>query len=299
MNWLRGRKRTIHENAVNVGRAWLETKGRREDDEDHQRRKRRQVHEACITNVTGGLLACMNGACEVSPALKQVVLGGGEERDSWKRERAQNNFTELFGERTTGDMFKRRVRMTRESFEALLQLVSDDLAPSQFARGDFMSPRRTLALTLLRLAHGTGFLELSESFAIGLATAHGCYKRGIAAICKLQEQFIREPSTVADVQQLIDTFSDRGFPNACLAVDGCHVKVELTDQYHGLQDFICYKGFYSLNNIAYVDGKGFFRAVLCGWAGASADGGVVKEMHFTKRLQVSSGVRGFRSWRSC
>jgi len=298
MNWLRGTKRNIEDNAVNVGKAWLDAKGRREDDEGHQRRKRRQVHEACIGNVTGGMLACMNEACALSPTHRQVVLGGGGERDTWKRERAQNNFTELFGDRTTEEMFKRRVRMTRASFQALLQLVHDDLAPSQFARGDFMSPRRTLALTLLRLAHGTGFLELSESFAIGLSTAHGCYKRGIAAICKLQEQFIKEPSTVADVRRLIDSFCGRGFPNACLAVDGCHVKVELTDQYHGLQDFICYKGFYSLNNVAYVDGKGFFIAVLCGWAGASADGGVVKEMHFTKRLQVSLSATRVLHWKS-
>jgi len=147
------------------------------------------------------------------------------------------------------------------------------LAPSKVERGDFMSHRRTLALTLLWLAHLKGFFKLSESFAMGLSIAHGCYKRGIAAISKLQEQFIKEPSTVADVRKLIDNFSGRGFSNACLALDGCHIKVELTDQYHGLQDFICYKGFYSLSNVAYKDGKGFFKVLLYGWARAFADEG--------------------------
>lgn len=149
-----------------------------------------------------------------------------------------------------------------------------------------MSPRRTLALTILRLAHGLTYLQLGQLFAIGISSAHRCYVRGLEAICSLRERFIRMPSTERDIASCIASFSGRGFPNACLAVDGCHVKVELTDQFDALQDFICYKGFYSLNNIAYVDGKGMFRAVLCGWAGSSADGGLVKEMQFTRMLQV-------------
>ena len=100
-------------------------------------------------------------------------------------------------------------------------------------------------------------MELIESSEIGLATTHGCYKRGRAAICKLHERFKRDPSTVADVHQLIESFSDRGFPNACLAIEGCHVKGELANHYHELQEFIWYKGFCSLKNKVYVDGKGF------------------------------------------
>lgn len=177
--------------------------------------------------------------------------------------------------------------MTRDSFEKLLDLVRADLEPRSRARGDFSSPRRTLCVTLIRLAHGTSFLQLSETFAIGISTAHRCYRRGIQAICNLKDRFIQMPSSYADLEACIETFAGRGFPNACLAVDGCHVPVELTDQYNGLQDFICYKGYYSLNNVAYVDGKGMFKAVLCGWAGSSADGGVIKEMDFTRILQAS------------
>ena len=68
--------------------------------------------------------------------------------------------------------------------------------------------------------------------------------------------------------------------------------MELADKFHGLQDFIYYKGFYSLNNVAYVDGNGMFREVPCGWAGSSTNGGVVKEMQFTKMLQAGTNVHG-------
>ena len=153
--------------------------------------------------------------------------------------------------------------MNKESFRILLRLVRRDLELAPNARGDFKSPKQTFTLTLMGLAHGTSYLKVSERFAIAISTAHKCYTRGIAAICRIQSQFIRMPTTCVEIEACIHSISWRGFPNACLAVDGCHVKVEVADQNLGLQDFICYKGFYSLNNIAYVDGRGMFKAVLC------------------------------------
>ena len=67
-----------------------------------------------------------------------------------------------------------------------------------------------------------------------------------------------------DIKACIESFKERRFPNACLALDECHEPVEFANQYARLQDFICKKGFYSLNNIAYVEDGGRFRAVLCG-----------------------------------
>lgn len=285
MEWFKTRKRKYNRDVEKAFGEWKEVKERREAREEREKEERRRGQTRHLEKILEQLLVCVCTVAKESPVY--VVQGSAEvgARECWKVNRRQNNFQELF-ENTPEDVFKRRMRMNKESFSTLLSLVHADLAPSRLARGDFMSPRRTLSLTLLRLAHGTTFLELCQQFAIGMSTAHSCYKKGIRALCRLQEQFIQVPKTSADVQGCIESFASRGFPNACLAVDGCHVKVELADQYLGLQDFICYKGFYSLNNIAYVDGKGLFRAVLCGWAGSSADGGVVREMEFTKSLQV-------------
>lgn len=287
--WGSGKRVRTHE-LEDVFRGRKQVQERREEREERERLQKRREHIHHLQLLLDQTLACIQGMTTTSPPywlLDNMAVG---DRQSWKVKRGQNNFRELF-DNTADDTFKRRMRMTKQSFRKLLLLVERELMPSRFARGDFMSPRRILSLTLLRLAHGTTFLELGQLFAIGTSTAHKCYRRGIAAICRLHEQFIRMPSTSADIQGCIDSFAGRGFANACLAVDGCHVKVELADQCLGLQDFICYKGFYSLNNIAYVDGKGFFRAVLCGWAGASADGGVVREMDFTKSLQVCNNER--------
>lgn len=113
------------------------------------------------------------------------------------------------------------------------------------------------------LAHGTSYLKVSERFAIAISTTHKCYTRGIATICRIQSQFIHMPTTCAKIEACIHIISWRGFAKACLAVDECHVKVEMADQNLGLQDFICYKGFYSLNNIAYIDGSEMFKVVSC------------------------------------
>lgn len=270
-----------------VYKAWLVAREMREAADGKEEREATATRETRMDRIIAAFLSCSDAVQNIARMLALSDVGEEGERSCWKRERAQNNFYELFNPRTPSDVFKRRMRMTRESFESLLDLVREDLAPRCRARRDFCSPRRTLCITLTRLAHGTSFLQLSETFAIGVSTAHRCYNRGVHAICALRDRFIMMPSSSADIEACIDSFACRGFPNACLAVDGCHVAVELTDQYNGLQDFICYKGYYSLNNIAYVDGKGMFKAVLCGWAGSSADGGVIKEMDFTRILQVS------------
>eukprot|EP00963_Diacronema_lutheri_P000047 scaffold1_cov375-Pavlova_lutheri.AAC.47 len=157
--------------------------------------------------------------------------------------RRQNNFEELFGKRRNKETFKGHMRMTKSCFEKLLNLVRNRLQPSRFSRLNYMSPRRIRTLTVLRLAHGYTYHNLGHLFAIG---------------------FIRMPSTEADIASCIASFGLRGFPNACLAVDGCHVKVELADEFDSLQDFICCKGFYSLINVAYVVWNGMFRTLLCG-----------------------------------
>lgn len=298
MDWLAFWRRPPSIDVEKAFRTWVAARERREQHEEEERREAKRARNERITRMTARLLACAqvaNAASHVLVLPNAVRMEG--ERECWKRDRRQNNFSELFDDRTTDETFKRLMRMTRASFAKLLGYVESDLMPSPYARGDFMSPCRTLCLTILRLAHGTSFLELSQTFAIGISTAHKCYARGIQAIVKLERHFICPPLTVDDVKACIDCFAQRGFPNACLAVDGCHVPVELADQYEGLQDFICYKGFYSLNNMAYVDGKGQFRAVLCGWAGASADGGVLKEMEFTTLLQVRRAT-GCLAWSS-
>ena len=271
--------------------SWVRMREASEEEDANIERKRRASYVRMIIHQQRALAMCLDLLASTARNGAIPSMAEHESRSCWKMDRRQNNFDELFGVRTNEETFKRQLRMTPISFEKLLGLVEDVLQPSRFSRRDFLSPRRTLTLTILRLAHGLTFLQLSQLFAIGISSAHKCYARGLDAICSLRERFIRMPSTERDIASCIASFADRGFPNACLAVDGCHVKVELTDQYDGLQDFICYKGFYSLNNMAYVDGNGLFRAVLCGWAGSSADGGVVREMHFTKMLQVTGMIK--------
>ena len=272
--------------------AWLQMREAFEKDDADKEHERRQNMVEMLNTQQRALVMCLEVVSSVALNNALPNLVADHARSYWKLDRRQNNFEELFGERTDGQTFKRQMRMTEHSFEELLDLVQDRLQPSRFSRLDYMSPRRILTLTILRLAHGYTYHSLGQMFAIGISSAQKCYVRGVEAICSLRERFIRMPSTEADIAACVSSFNGRGFPNACLAVDGCHVKVELADQFHGLQDFICYKGFYSLNNVAYVDGNGMFCAVLCGWAGSSADGGVVREMQFTKMLQVGTPVHG-------
>ena len=217
MDWLAFWRKPRSIDVENVFRIWAAGKERRERQEGDEEREAKRARNDRITRVMARLLACVQAANGASHVLVLPnAVGVGNERECWKRDRRQNNFTELFDDRTTDETFKRLMRMTRACFWKLLEYVESDLVPSPYARGDFMSPCRILCLTILRLAHGTSFLELSQTFAIGVSTAHSCYRRGIYAILQLKKHFIRPLLTVDEINACIESFKERGFPNACL-----------------------------------------------------------------------------------
>ena len=213
----------------NVGEsyaAWLQTsKASEKDGEDKEHERRQDMVEMFYTQQRA-LVMCLKvvSGVAVNNALPNLVADHA--RSCWKLDRRQNNFEELFGERRDGQTFKRQVRMIEHSFEKMLDLLRDRLQPSRFSRLDYMSPRRIPALTILRLAHGYTYHNLGQMFAIGISSAQKCYARGVDAICSLRVRFIRMPSTEAHIAACVSSFSGQGFPNACLAVDGCYVKVE-------------------------------------------------------------------------
>ena len=90
------------------------------------------------------------------------------------RQQQKESWTEGYAN-WSGDRFKARVRVTRDTFEYILQEIRQDImkTPTNFEPNP-IEPHRQLGLTLYRLAHGCDFQVIEDVFGVskslGVAT---------------------------------------------------------------------------------------------------------------------------------
>lgn len=208
-------------------------------------------------------------------------------KDVWKLDRdGCGSFQYLFSEKVSDARFKRVFRMTKGTFERLLLRLSPRLQPSRYARKDHLTPTCILAIVLVRLAHGNTWDMLEYKYGVGRSTAIKAFRVGVDAIIQLLgEQMVRAPETEEEVARLIKIMQHRGFPNACMAVDGSFIPVDLSDPVD-YQSYWCFKGFYAVTCMAFVDGNGKFLAIHVGCPGGCSDAAVIDRMELFQRLRA-------------
>eukprot|EP00963_Diacronema_lutheri_P000037 scaffold1_cov375-Pavlova_lutheri.AAC.37 len=188
---------------------WLRMREASEEEDANVERERRVAYMRMVNHQQTAWAMCLDLVVSMTANGTIPCMARHESRSCWKMERRENNFDALFGMRTDEVTFKRQMRMTLNSFEKLLGLVEDMLLPSRFSRWDFLSPRRVLTLTILRLAHGLTYLQMSQLFAIGISSAHKCYAHWLGAIYSLRERFIRMPTTEREIATCLASFVRR------------------------------------------------------------------------------------------
>lgn len=114
--------------------------------------------------------------------------------------------------------------MSRATFEFIFRLVGPAIARQNTRMRDAVPVGKRVAVSLWRLA--TGECYRSRGLMIGLAkpTVVMCYHDFVEAICRLQDDFIKFPSTRAEIGRKIEGFSEKSkFPNVVEAIDGSHI----------------------------------------------------------------------------
>ena len=71
----------------------------------------------------------------------------------------------------TEEQFTKRIRVTRETFEFILETVTDDIAKETTKFKGPTSPQCQLVLTLYRLAHGCSYTTVGDLFGVAPSTA--------------------------------------------------------------------------------------------------------------------------------
>ena len=107
---------------------------------------------------------------------------------------------------------------------------------------------------------------------IGLAkpTVVKCCHEFVEAICRLQDDFIKFPSTRAEISRKIEGFSEKSkVPNVVAAIDGSHIPIKAPKENH--EDYFNRKHFYSYLVEGIVDSSGLFLSVATGFPGSLHD----------------------------
>jgi len=102
-----------------------------------------------------------------------------------------------------------------------------------------------------------------------------CCHEFVQQLCLLKGNYIKFPTTAAEVQTKINGFSERSkIPNIAGAVDGTHVPIRAPKTNH--EDYFNSKHFYSYILQGVVDSKGLFLSVSTGYPGSLHDARVLR-----------------------
>ena len=99
--------------------------------------------------------------------------GPDEERSPWW----ENEYRQW-----TEEQSKKRLRVTRETFEFILETVTDDIGKETTKFKEPTSSQCQLALTLYRLAHGCSYTTVGDLFGVAPSTARTIFNHVIRCI---------------------------------------------------------------------------------------------------------------------
>jgi len=107
------------------------------------------------------------------------------------------------------------------------------------------------------------------------ASAVYCTHEFVEELCRLRGDFIKFPTSYADVRKVIDSFSEKTvIPNVVGAVDGSHIPIKAPAINH--EDYFNRKHFYSYVVQGVVDSSGLYMSVSTGYPGSMHDARILR-----------------------
>ena len=210
----------------------------------------------------------------IRSALSVVLAAKCEKKPKSPNERRNHLWWEHGYEHWTDAQFKKRLRVTRDTFQFLLNAIADNIKKETTRFKKPTSPELQLALTLYRLSHGCTYATVGDLFGVGTSTACTIFISVVKTIVKkLYDSFVALPKNEEEWKAELTLFlEDWEFP--CVgAWDGFHVYIN-----SHLKNFFSFKKRYSVTNMGLIAANKRFL-----WAGVGAPG----SMHDSTILQSS------------
>uniref|UniRef100_A0A3Q2YLC0 Protein ALP1-like n=2 Tax=Hippocampus comes TaxID=109280 RepID=A0A3Q2YLC0_HIPCM len=188
-------------------------------------------------------------------------------RRMWTRDRAHCFWSTI--QHLGDEQWKAHFRMTRETFDYLVELLAPAITRQTTNLRTPIEPRRRVAIALWWLATSGEYRTIACLFGVGLSTVCNIVRQVTNALVDtLHQRFISLP-TGQRLDATIAGFVERGYPQCAGAIDGTHIPIiaprDNPEDYHNR------KGWYSIILQAVVDHNFCFTDVYVGCPGRTPD----------------------------
>ncbi|XP_072291378.1 uncharacterized protein [Eucyclogobius newberryi] len=202
-----------------------------------------------------------------------IVKSNGT-REMWTRDRPVEggDFWQA-AQRFSDDAWKSQFRVTRSTFDHLLQLLESAIARKKTHIRTPIDARRRLAIALWWYAQGEEYRLIAERFGVGVTTVCIILRQVTMAIVnKLFTRFVSWPSGER-LDAAVRAFKGRGYPQCAGAIGTTHIPI--VGPRENPQDYMNPSGWYSVILQATVDQDLTFTHVYAGWPGSSSSSTVL------------------------
>ena len=180
--------------------------------------------------------------------------------------------------------FKTQLRMDRDTFDVLLNLLHPSLLRQNTSLRDCIPPEKVLALGLYRLAHGNSYSTIGANFGVGKSTVIEAVQDVTEAIFDLRNEYIKFPVTEAETIASIETFSDlSNLPNVAGAIDGTHIEIKAPLE--SAVDYFSRYHQYDFIVQGVVNGQKLFLDFSAGFPGSLHDARVLRNSTLYRRAE--------------
>ena len=141
-------------------------------------------------------------------------------RSAWVFPRPQNWFEELLTNRAVDFWWKENFRVSRVTFDRICHLVGPALKRQNTRFREAIPVTKRVAASLWRLATGDSYRSCGLMFGLSKSTVVNCCHEFVREICRLQDTFIKFPTTADELTKNIRGFNTKSkVPNVVAAID--------------------------------------------------------------------------------
>ena len=184
-------------------------------------------------------------------------------------------------EQTYDDEWYTNFRVTKGTFEFLLDKIRNDIYPADTTMHLAILPKRRLALTLYFLASTAEYRTIGNLFGVSASFVCLCVRVVCRAITKRLAKVINFPKGNQLLEVIEGNEKTWGFPMCAGAIDGTHIPILAPWESH--VEYVNRKGYHSILMQAVVDCNYLYRDVVIGWPGSVHDARVFSNSAIYKK----------------